>query len=81
MPEKTQKEMVARLYQAVIGLEENPEDNGLIGDVLEIKRDVKRQNSRIGKLEGKQKLLYGLIAGAGAVGGGMGTAIAKVFGG
>ena len=81
MLEKAPKQMIQELYQAVIGIPGNPDDNGLIGDVKEIKRDIKNQNNRVNKLENKQKFLYGLIAGSGILGGGIGAVIAKLFGG
>ncbi len=55
MPDKTQKEMTQELYQAVIGLPENPEENGLIGDVKELVKVIKEQNGRIRK---NSKLIY-----------------------
>jgi len=78
MPEKTQKQMTYETHQAVLGIE-GTEDKGLVGDVKEIKADVKSQNKRVTKLEGKQRLIYGLIIGAAGAGGGLGALISKLF--
>ena len=79
--EPTQREMLQTLTQVIIGIPGNPDDTGMIGDIKEIKRDIKTQNTRINKIEGKQKFLFGLIAGSGTVGGLIGSALNKVFGG
>ncbi len=44
---KTQKEMVSELYQAVVGIPDNPNDNGLIGDIEEIKKQVRSTNGTV----------------------------------
>ena len=46
---KNQLEMIQELYQAVIGIPENPNSNGLIGDLAEVKRDIKEQNGKVRK--------------------------------
>ena len=79
--ESTQREMLQILTQVIIGIPNSPDENGMIGDIKEIKQDIKRQNGRVNKIEGKQKFLYGLVAGSGAVGGLVGSVISKVFGG
>ena len=38
MSTKSQEEMIRELYQCVIGLPDNPADNGLIGDIDDIKK-------------------------------------------
>ena len=47
MGEKTAKEMTRELHQAVIGIPESPDENGLIGDVRDIKRELKRLNGHV----------------------------------
>ena len=79
--EPTQREMLQTLTQVIIGIPGNPDETGMIGDIKEIRKDVKSQNNRVGRLEGKQKFLYGIIAGAGVFGGAVGTVINRVFGG
>lgn len=69
MPAKTQKEMVQELHQAVVGLPENPEENGLIGDVKEIKDHLVMQNGRIRSNEKSISRIKGIIIGISAVGG------------
>jgi len=80
MPEKTQEQLIQETHQGLYGVKDT-DDKGLIGDVREIKDDVKNQNRRITKLEGAQKRLYGMIMGAGLAGGGTGAAISALFGG
>ncbi len=46
-PPKTEKDMLRELHQAVVGIPENPEENGLIGNVKELTRVIKEQNGRI----------------------------------
>ena len=79
--EPTQKEMLQTLTLVIVGIPGNPDENGMIGDIKEIKQDIKAQNSRINKVEGKQKFLYGLVAGAGTFGGVIGSLISRVLGG
>ena len=82
MPEKTQPEILRELYQAIIGIPENPDDNGLIGDVQDIKELLSVQNSRIGKNEQKISKIWGILIGVGAIGGtGLGLGIKTLLGG
>ena len=54
MKQKTQKSMIQELYQAVIGIHENPDENGLVGD-------VKRLNGRVKGNETRSKVNQALI--------------------
>ena len=82
MPEKTSKEMVQSLYQAVVGIAENADENGLIGDIADIKELLQTQNKRISKAEGKVNKIWGVLIGVGAVGGtGLGIGIKSLLGG
>ena len=56
MTEKTQREMIQELYQAVIGIPENSSDNGLIGDIAEIKTQVQITNGRTRSNETRSKI-------------------------
>ena len=81
MPVKTQEEMVRELYQVIIGIPNNPDENGLIGDVKEIKENGKTLNGRLGKAEGKINKMWGILIGIGAVGGtGLGMGIKSLLG-
>jgi len=63
MVEKTQRAIIQELYQAVVGIPENPKDNGLLGSVDEIKELLKIQNSRVSKNEARIGKLWGVITG------------------
>jgi len=81
MPEKTQKKMIQEVHQGLFGVE-GTDDKGLVGDVKELEKYVRTQNSRVTKMEGKQKLVYGLIIGAGVLGcGGVATGVSQLVGG
>lgn len=67
MSDKTQKEMTRELYQAVMGLKDNPEDNGLIGDICDIKELLQKQNGRVRKNENKISWIVGVGTGLGLV--------------
>lgn len=47
MSPKTPEQMIAELYQKVIGIPENPHDDGMIGDIAEIKASVKNMNALV----------------------------------
>jgi len=42
MPGKTQKQQIADVYQAVVGVDGNPDANGMIGDIKEKKTHLAR---------------------------------------
>jgi len=69
MADKTPRQMTEKLYQVIIGIPENPEDNGMIGDVKEIKTLLKEQNGRIQSNSKRIATIIGILAGAGVVGG------------
>jgi len=64
--ELTQREMIFQLRQAVIGIEENPKENGLIGKVDTIVDLLREQNGRIRKNSKLIYILYGILGASGA---------------
>ena len=62
MPEKTAKDMTRELYQAVIGIPESPDDNGLIGIVNGISEKLDIVNGRTRKNEVRSKVNQAIIA-------------------
>ena len=56
MADKTQREMIQELYQAVVGIPGSPIDNGLIGDIQEIKQQVQITNGRTRANETRSKI-------------------------
>ena len=82
MVPKTQKELLQELSQAVIGIPENPDDNGLIGDIRDVKKLILDQNTRIRRNEQKIMKIWGIMIGVGAVGGtGLGIGIKQILSG
>ena len=79
MTEKTQKAMVQELYQAVVGIKNNPDDNGMIGDIKEIKSDMKIMNGRTRANETRSKVNQAILAVI-VGGGGVTTGITKLLG-
>ena len=63
------KELTRELHQAVIGIPDNPEENGLIGDIKDIKKEFKILNGRVTKTETGLSRLKGIIAGISILGG------------
>ncbi len=66
MPDRTQKKMTQELYQAVVGIPDNPEENGMIGDITEIKELIKSQNGRLRTNEQRVIKITGFLVGIGA---------------
>lgn len=62
MVEKTAKEMTKELHQAVIGLPDNPEENGLIGDVKDIRGKLDVVNGKTRKNEVRSKVNQAILA-------------------
>ena len=75
--ELTQKRMIYQLHQAVIGIEENPSDNGLIGDIAEMNSKLDRLNGRVRRNEVRSKVNQGVLGTLG--GGGILGAIGKLM--
>lgn len=49
MVEITEPEMIRQLHQAVMGLKDNPSDNGIIGDIREIKNHLATLNGQVAR--------------------------------
>ena len=61
MSEKTSEEMVKELYQAVVGIKDNPGDNGLIGDIRDISKKLDIVNGRTRANEIRSKVNQAII--------------------
>ncbi|KKL05276.1 hypothetical protein LCGC14_2607660 [marine sediment metagenome] len=64
----TQKELIQEVHQAVLGVE-GTDDKGLVGDLKELKTDVKAQNGRVGRNTLKIAGIIAFLAGLGVLGG------------
>jgi len=61
MGEKRQGEMVRELYQVVIGIPENPTDNGLIGVINNIDKKLDALNGKVRGNEVRSKVNQGVL--------------------
>ena len=61
MGEKRQGEMVRELYQVVIGIPENPTDNGLIGVINNIDKKLDALNGKVRGNEVRSKVNQGIL--------------------
>ena len=57
-----QREMIKELYQAVIGIPENPKENGLIGLVSDISKKLDAVNGRTRANEVRSKVNQAIVA-------------------
>ena len=80
MTGKSQEQLIWEVHQGMFGVE-GSDDKGLVGDMKETKADVKNQNGRVTKVEGKIRYIYGMIVGAAVAGGGIGAGIGSLFNG
>ena len=64
MAEKTQKELTHELHQVVLGIG-GTEDNGMVGDIREIKELCQEQNGRVRKNARLIYIMYGALATSG----------------
>ena len=81
MLEKTEKQLIQELHQGLYGIP-NTEEKGLCGDVKELVKEVRNQNTRIRKNEKKIAYIWGILVGLGAAGGtGIGLGIKALIGG
>ena len=78
---RTNKELLLELYQGLYGIPDT-EEKGLCGDVKELVREVKLQNTRIRKSEKRIAYIWGILIGLGIAGGtGVGLGIKALIGG
>jgi len=80
MTGKSQEQLIWEVHQGMFGVD-GSDEKGLVGDMKETKEDVKKQNGRVTKIEGRIKYMYGLIIGAALAGGGIGASIGRLFDG
>ena len=69
MTAKSPEAMLQELYQAVVGIPNNSDDNGMIGDFKDFKALLIKQNDRIRKNEQRIFKIWGILIGIGALGG------------
>ena len=75
---KTQKEMIYELHQVVIGLKDNPHDNGLVGEIKDIALKIDTLNGRVRGNEVRSKVNQGILGTLG--GGGILGLLGKILG-
>ena len=81
MLEKTEKQLIQELHQGLYGIP-NTEEKGLCGDVKELVKEVRNQNTRIRRNEKKVAYIWGILVGLGVAGGtGIGLGIKALIGG
>lgn len=66
--DKTLKQLTQEVHQAVLGVP-GTEDSGLVGDMKELKYDVKKQNGRVRLNTVRIAIIIGVLAGLGVLGG------------
>lgn len=81
-----ESKQLQELYQAVVGLPDNPDENGLIGDVKCLTALIREQNGRVRKNSKYIHILLGAYILAATIAGGMGVdeatgVISQLFGG
>lgn len=68
---KTQEQMIQELYQVIVGIPQNPDDNGLIGDIKDIcdKLDALNGKTRGNEVRSKvnQAIIALIVSGAGII--------------
>lgn len=80
-PPKAKRDMLQELHQAVIGIPDNPDENGMIGDIKEIKDILKTQNNRIRNNERNISRVKGILVGLSVIiSGGLGLGISRLLG-
>ena len=48
MSQKTTDQMIAELHQVVIGIPENPQENGMVGKMEDIDKHLRQLNGQVG---------------------------------
>ena len=80
MPDKPNKQLIQELHQGIYG-GPGTEDMGMIGDVKELVKTIKDQNTRVRKNEVKISKIWGILIGVGVIGGtGLGLGIKTLIG-
>ncbi len=75
------KSLIGEVHQAVLGVPDS-DDKGLVGDVKELVKTVKEQNSRIRKNEVRISRIVGILIGMSVLGGtGIGLGVKTLLGG
>ena len=71
---KTNRELILELHQGVYGVP-GTNEQGLCGDMRDLVKEVRTQNSRVRIVERRVAWLRGVLIGAGALGGGTGIGL------